>query len=121
MIEWISVKESLPTKSGRYLTAARIYGSYTCGVSGFSLNLYEVDKYDFPKKQYKNKKGFFFYDSEYGYIEQPNVEFRATINTPNGEAKDTELIDILLKNGCPAEVLFNSIVEYGERLNGNKE
>ena len=91
MIDWISVKESLPTKSGRYLTAhSRIYGfSYSYEVLGFSLNLYALDKYDFPKKQYKNKKGFYYYDREYGYGEQPDVEFWATINVPN-EMEDTK-------------------------------
>lgn len=94
MIDWISVKESLPTKDGRYLTAhsAHIYGKtypYSYEVLGFSLNLYAVDKYDFPKKQYKNKKGFYYYDSEYGYGEQSDVEFWATLNPPN-EREETE-------------------------------
>lgn len=86
MIEWVSVKESLPTKSGRYLTAhsGRIYGlPYSYEVLDFSLNLSDVDKYDFPKKQYENKKGFYYLDRDYGYGEQPDVEFWATINTPN--------------------------------------
>ena len=88
MIDWISVKKSLPTKDGRYLTAhsAHILGKtypYTYEVLGFSLNLSDVDKYDFSEEKYKNKKGFYYYDSEWGYGEQPNVEFWATINIPD--------------------------------------
>lgn len=91
MINWISVKESLPTKVGRYLTAhSTCFHNlpYSYEILNFSFNLNALDEYHFPKKHYKNKKGFYYYDSELGYVERPNIEFWAIINTPNETEKE---------------------------------
>lgn len=75
MEKWISVKDKLPDKSGKYLVT---YGSNLnkderlIEIAGFSKNLTSLDKYDFPKREF-NRPGFYGYDSEYGYYEQTKV------------------------------------------------
>lgn len=75
MEKWISVKDRLPNKDGRYLVT---YGyivdlnyRYIKTVE-FAENLTKLDNYDFPKNEY-NRAGFYDYDSEYGYCEETNV------------------------------------------------
>lgn len=78
--EWISVKDRLPNRSGKYLCASipqYIRTAY------FSKNLYKVDKYDFADK--KGKSGFYNYDIEYGYCET-NVDYWMPLpELPKGE------------------------------------
>jgi len=104
MIEWVSVKDHLPIKSGIYLTIhSGFYGEYIYEVLDFSLNLYGVDKYDFPKKQYKNKKGFYYLDRDYGFEEQSNVEFWAALNPPS-EGEEIGGYDAGRKHGLSVEI-----------------
>lgn len=63
---WIPVSERLPEEEGRYLCA---YGKGLMCVYSFSNDLYSVDDYDFAEYKFKKKKGFFRYDSEWGYCE----------------------------------------------------
>lgn len=70
--KWIPVEEKLPEKDGEYLCQREIYGNYAMEVLSFSNNLYKVDKYDFF--DCKDKKGFYGYDSECGYLEYSKIE-----------------------------------------------
>ena len=38
----------------------------------FAENLYEVDEYDFPDDE---RPGWYYYDSEYGYLEKRDVRY----------------------------------------------
>ena len=64
--KWIPVSERLPEEEGKYLCA---YGKGLMCVYSFSNDLYSVDDYDFAEYKFKKKKGFFKYDSEWGYCE----------------------------------------------------
>lgn len=75
MEKWISVKDRLPSKNGRYLvTYGYIVDSnyrYIKTVE-FAENLTKLDNYDFPKNEY-NRAGFYDYDSDFGYYEVTKV------------------------------------------------
>lgn len=75
MEKWISVKDRLPSKNGRYLVTygyiADLNGRYIKTVE-FAENLTKLDNYDFPKKEY-NRAGFYDYDSDFGYYEETKV------------------------------------------------
>lgn len=70
MNEWISVKDRLPNKKGKYLCYFKSsYGDWI-KVASFSTNLEQVDKYDFYRK---NRSGWYSYDSEWGHYEHDDV------------------------------------------------
>lgn len=62
--QWIPCSERLPEEDGSYLCT---YGKYHMGVYRFSNDLYSIDDYDFT--DYKGVRGFYVYDSEWGYSE----------------------------------------------------
>lgn len=64
--DWVPVSERLPEEEGKYLCA---YGKNFMRVYSFSNDLYSVDDYDFAKYKFEKKKGFYTYDSEWGYLE----------------------------------------------------
>lgn len=66
MNEWTSVNDRLPEENGEYLVATK----FCIKISSFSNDLYKLDKYDFEDYKGKQQKGFYNYDSEYGYFEQ---------------------------------------------------
>ena len=73
---WISVTERFPSQDGYYLVAYKLQTIppiWQLNVYPFALDLYKTDKFDFPRKKYKGKSGFYFYDSEYGYCEDSRV------------------------------------------------
>ena len=63
---WISVEDRLPEEEGQYIVTTK----FGIKISSFSNNLYKIDKYDFEDYKGKQRKGFYNYDSEYGYFEQ---------------------------------------------------
>ena len=68
---WIPCSERLPEKNGDYLCCSSGMAIITCG---FANELYKVDEWDFCDYKGKSKKrGFYDYDSEYGYYEVDNV------------------------------------------------
>lgn len=74
--QWISVKDRLPSQDGYYLVAYKLQTIppiWQFNVYPFALDLYKTDKFDFPRKKYKGKSGFYFYDSEYGFCEDSRV------------------------------------------------
>jgi hypothetical protein len=73
MPEWISVKDRLPEKDGKYLCIRHRKNGIRqfIEVYSFAKNLYKVDEYDFGN--HKGKSGFYSYDSEWGYLHQTDV------------------------------------------------
>lgn len=67
---WVPVSERLPEVDGKYLTTIKVFGSNYNEIRSFANSLYKIDKYDFSDKK---GHGWYFYDSEYGYIEETNV------------------------------------------------
>lgn len=72
-MEWISVKDRLPKKDGKYLCVYEgfIVGCKHIEVLSYSKNLYKVDEYDFAS--FKGERGFYSYNSEWGYINKNDV------------------------------------------------
>lgn len=72
--DWISVKDGLPKKDGRYLCT--IYHKYSnlsfINVVNFANNLRDVDEFEFYNYTY-NRSGWYDYDSEYGNYEVEDV------------------------------------------------
>ena len=64
MAEWISVKDRLPDKDGKYLCFST-NGNFI-DVCGFAKSLHKVDKYDFKGIR---RKGWYTYSGEWGYYE----------------------------------------------------
>ena len=71
-MEWISVKDRLPSVDGDYLVTIKfkVLKNYGIGIMGYAKNLYKVDEYDFHNKK---RPGWYSYDSEYGYYENNDV------------------------------------------------
>jgi hypothetical protein len=69
MNKWISVKDRLPDKNGKYLCYCGESFIKTTDIYSFAKNLKKVDKYDFRDK----KAGWYSYDSEWGYFERSGV------------------------------------------------
>ena len=67
---WIPVSERLPEEEGKYLTTVKGIISTRCEILTFTNNLYKVDKDDFCAKK---RPGWYFFDYEYGYIEETDV------------------------------------------------
>ena len=72
MAKWISVKDRLPNKDGKYLCC---WDGYTVGdkfidIYSFAKNLRKVDEYNFKDE---NRAGWYDYDSEWGYCERESV------------------------------------------------
>lgn len=91
MTEWISVKDRLPSQDGYYLVAYKLQTVpliWQFDVYPFALDLYNTDKFDFPRKKYKGKSGFYFYDSEYGFCENSRVTHWMPLPKPPKENKD---------------------------------
>lgn len=61
-MEWISVKDRLPKKNGRYLCYTEFPNISSVGVYYYGRLENEDDR-----------KGFYFFDSEYGDVEASNV------------------------------------------------
>ena len=73
MPEWISVKDRLPEKEGKYLCAeySKTFKEQFVNIFSFAKDLYKVDEFDFSYQ--KGKSGFYSYDSEWGYIHRNEV------------------------------------------------
>lgn len=86
MTEWVSVKERLPDKDGKYLCYCDYgYGSGEISVYSFAKNLSKVDKYDFMGEK---RAGWYFYDSEWGYSETGSVTHWLPLPKPPKERKE---------------------------------
>ncbi len=69
--EWISVKDRLPEEDGTYLTALNHHFGAHQGVSirKFAKDGETVDEYELAGQKYV----WYFYDSEYGYVQTDSV------------------------------------------------
>lgn len=64
----------LPKENGKYLCEYEIIpGLTTMRVYMFANDLYDVDDFNFQRYKNKHKKGFYDYDSEYGYYKAGSV------------------------------------------------
>lgn len=70
MAEWISVKERLPDKDGRYLCYTDTDYGYPIEIASFATNLYEVDEYDFEDEK---RAGWYCYDGNWGFNEIEDI------------------------------------------------
>lgn len=75
-VEWISVKDRLPEKSGKYLVVHCFFGFRAIKVCCFSPNLYKVDKYIFPDEK---RPGWYQSDSEVIYYECDGISHWAEL------------------------------------------
>lgn len=82
---WIPVSERLPEVNGSYLTTIKGIGYYN-RIRSFANSLHKIDKYDFSSK----KAGWYFYDSECGYIEETDVIAWMPLPKPYTESEDEE-------------------------------
>jgi hypothetical protein len=73
--KWIPVNERLPEKEDAYLVTRRFAVEHIqVDIRGFTNNLYDIvdhDFYNFSDK--KDMRGWYEYDSEYGYLEDENI------------------------------------------------
>lgn len=66
---WKKYHIGMQLKEGyHYVVGYNIYETFCVKMLYWSNDLSKIDKYDFPKHKYKNKSGFYYYDSEYGYL-----------------------------------------------------
>lgn len=72
MPRWIPVEERLPEDNDkRFLVCAKRFdGEPYMHICYHAKKLHEFDEYDFPTE---NRPGWYFYDSEYGWIEKEDV------------------------------------------------
>ena len=71
--EWISVKDRLPEKDGKYLVVeySKTFKKQYLNVSSFAVDLHKIDKYDFYHE--KDRSGFYGYSSEWGYFKESDI------------------------------------------------
>lgn len=73
-MEWFDAKTNPPKKAGEYLcTKDFAFGDKSrklYAILSYSKNLESVNKWDFYGKK---RPGWYWYDSEYGYIESDRV------------------------------------------------
>ena len=86
MSEWIPVTERLPIQEGEYLvTVNNIGGRPFRSIVRWANNLYNVDRYDFP---FAKRKGWYYYDSEWGYCEETDVIAWMPLPEPYKESEE---------------------------------
>lgn len=81
---WIPCSRELPKEDGSYLCT---YGKYHMGVYRFTNDLYSVDDYDFAEYKYRKRKGFYVYDSEWGYSKVDYVKAWMPLPQPYKESE----------------------------------
>ena len=85
-MEWISVKDHLPTKNGDYLITIDCFGKHRyIKIVSWANDLSKLDEWDFPVEDYKNIGGFYDFDGEYGYYEVNNVLAWCEVEPYEGE------------------------------------
>lgn len=69
VVRWTLCEDKQPP-TGRYLVLKKYFGGdFGYDVCSYAEDLSKIDKYDFPKRQYKGIGGWFDYDSETGYFQ----------------------------------------------------
>lgn len=75
-VEWISVKDRLPDKNGKYLVVYNCFQYKDIRVLNFANNLYKVDEYIFSGDKHP---GWYESDDEVGYFERTDVSYWAEL------------------------------------------
>jgi len=75
-VEWISTKDRLPEKNGKYLVVHCFFGFRAIEVYNFATNLHKIDKYIFDKEK---RPGWYQSDDEVGYFECNGVSHWAEL------------------------------------------
>ena len=83
---WISVKDRLPEKEGKYLVYIND-GRDFIGMACFYLDLHKFNKYEFPNQ---HRPGWCQYDSEWGDYEVSNVTHWMPLPEPPKEDEREE-------------------------------
>lgn len=76
--KWVLVSERNPDEQGKYLTLSKSYSfehnhHYIYDVENYAFNLSKVDEYDFPAEAGYDRPGWYWYDDEYGHIEDQQI------------------------------------------------
>lgn len=83
-MEWISIKDHLPTEDGDYLVTIKIFGKYkSMKVVHWANDLYKVDSSDFYDKQ--NVGGFYSSGLDFDLYEVTNVLAWCKVESYEGE------------------------------------
>lgn len=85
--EWISVKDRLPNKDGKYLCCHLFANTRYITVRSFAKNLEKVDKFDLKGKK---REGWYDRDSEWGYYETDSVTHWLPLPKLPNESEVTE-------------------------------
>ena len=72
MSKWISVKDKLPSKDGKYLVTKYFWNMFSVSIRYFTLDLSEHIWYG-EDKTLKNRSGWYHDSSEWGNIVDDNV------------------------------------------------
>ena len=80
MQEW---KTGNPKENGKYIVTD---GSGFVRILSYAKDLYKINEYDFYDK--KGKSGWYFYDSEYGFVEWGNNDVIAYMKPPKPYKKE---------------------------------
>lgn len=90
MSNWVSCKDKLPEKDGKYLTTEKCpimnYPGTLC-IRNFTNTLSKVDSSVFGRRR---KAGWYDYDSEYGYYGVSDVIAWQELPKPYKETEDAE-------------------------------
>ena len=70
-MEWIRVKDHLPTEEKKYIVTKDCFGHRTSGTANWSNDLYNTDKYDFWDEE--KESGFWNSDPEFGKYKEGNI------------------------------------------------
>lgn len=85
-MNWISVKDHLPTKDGDYLVTIDGFDMYRYIKSvSWTNDLNKLNEWEFPAEEYKGVGGFYDYDGEFGDYEVSYVLAWCKIEPYEGE------------------------------------
>lgn len=82
-MEWISVKDHLPTEEKQYIVTRDCFGHRILGTANWSNDLYNTDKYDFWDEE--KQRGFWNSDLDFGKYKEVDVIAWLNVGIYEGE------------------------------------